>query len=241
MDELLGGGIPVGDTTLVLGPPGAGKTISSLNFIAGGLARDGRCLYISFQDTADQLIGMARTFGWDFDAARDAGRLAISHVPMGSLDLDVLGSVVREELAGGGITRVVVDSLAEMVFAGRESDRFPAYLRSLTGLIRAAGASLLVTSETTSLGPSKEPQGGLMFVFHNVIQLRYLEHDSQVSRAVNIVKMRNSTHDTAVHLYKITSAGLQVVGPLEKVTGILGWSTLTDTALVLDPGVPLPA
>jgi circadian clock protein KaiC len=240
LDGLMGGGIPIGDTTLVLGPPGAGKTIGSLNFIADGLSRQERCVYISFQDTADQLVGMSRSFGWDFQAECDAGRLTISHVPMGSLDLDVLGAVVRRQLADGDVTRVVIDSLAEMVFAGRESERFPAYLRSLAGLIRAAGASLLVTSETTSLGPSKEPLGGLMFLFHNVIQLRYLEHESKVERAVNIVKMRNSDHDTAVHLCRIKEGGLRVVGPLDEVTGILGWSTLTDTPLILKPASPLP-
>jgi hypothetical protein len=31
------------------------------------------------------------------------------------------------------------------------------------------------------------------------------------------------------------------VGPLEGVTGILGWSTLTDTALTIASGTPLPA
>jgi circadian clock protein KaiC len=241
LDELMGGGIPIGDTSLVLGPPGAGKTICSLNFIAEGIARGERCIYVSFQDTADQLVGMGRAFGWDFDTAQGTGLLTISHVPMGSLDLDVLATLVRQQLAGGGVTRLVIDSLAEMVFAGRESERFPAYLRSLAGLIRAAGASLLVTSETTSLGPSKEPLGGLMFLFHNVIQLRYLEHRSRVNRALNIVKMRNSDHNTEVHLCRVTGNGVEVVNALEGVTGILGWSTLTDTALVLEPGSPLPA
>jgi circadian clock protein KaiC len=70
LDEVMDGGIPVGDTTLVLGPPGAGKTICSLNFIAEGLSRGERCVYISFQDTADQLVGMSRVFGWDFQAER---------------------------------------------------------------------------------------------------------------------------------------------------------------------------
>jgi circadian clock protein KaiC len=79
-----------------------------------------------------------------------------------------------------------------------------------------------------------------MFLFHNVLQLRYLEHHSQLSRALNIVKMRNSSHDTAVHLCRITNTGLSIVGPLEGVTGILGWSTLTDTALTIAPGTPLP-
>jgi circadian clock protein KaiC len=151
---------------------------------------------------------------------------------MGSLDLDVLAAVVRDELAGQQITRVVIDSLAEMVFAARESDRFPAYMRSLSGLIRAAGASLLVTSETTTLGPAKEPIAGLMFLFHNVVQIRYLEHNSRVGRALNIVKMRTSDHDTGIYLCTVTAEGLNIGDALGGVTGILGWSTLTDTLLV---------
>lgn len=237
LDELLGGGIPKGDSTLILGQPGAGKSICSLRFIADGLTNSERCLYITFQDTAGQLVGMAEGFGWDFKAAHEAGRLTISHVPMGCLDLDVLAAVVREELAAGQIGRVVIDSLAEMVFAARESERFPAYMRSLMGLIRAAGASLLVTSETTTLGPAKEPLSGILFLFHNVIQLRYLERHSKVGRALNIVKMRNSNHDTGIYLCTITSEGLHIGEPLDGVTGILGWSTLTDTP----PLEPAPA
>jgi circadian clock protein KaiC len=80
-----------------------------------------------------------------------------------------------------------------------------------------------------------------MFLFHNVIQLRYLEHQSRVERVLNIVKMRNSDHDTAVHLCRVMDQGLHVVGRLDEVTGILGWSTLTDTPLVLKPAAPLPA
>jgi circadian clock protein KaiC len=180
---------------------------------------------------------MASAFGWDFEAARSAGKLAISHVPMGSLDLDVLAAVVRDDLAGEQVTRVVIDSLAEMVFAARESDRFPAYMRSLSGLIRAAGASLLVTSETTTLGPAKEPIAGLMFLFHNVVQIRYLEQNSRVARALNIVKMRTSDHDTGIYLCTVSSTGLNIGEPLEGVTGILGWSTLTDT-IVIEQGTP---
>ena len=34
-----------------------------------------------------------------------------------------------------------------------------------------------------------------LFLFHNVIQLRYLEHSSEIGRAINVIKMRNSEHD----------------------------------------------
>ncbi|HET6481646.1 MAG TPA: ATPase domain-containing protein [Actinoplanes sp.] len=232
--ELSGGGIPRGDSVLILGQPGVGKTICALRFVAEGLTDGERCLYITFQDTADQLIGMARGFGWDLESARAEKLLTISHVPMDSLDLDVLAAVIREELADGQVSRVVIDSLAEMVFAARESERFPAYMRRLIGLIRAAGASLLVTSETTTLGPAKESLSGIVFLFHDVIQLRYIERNSKVDRALNIVKMRNSDHETGVHLCTITNEGLQVGEPLEGVTGILGWTTLTE-ALHAEP------
>jgi circadian clock protein KaiC len=226
LDELMGGGPAAGDATLILGPSGAGKTIFALRYIAEGLEHGEDCLFVTFQDTSDQLVAMAAVFGWDLGTARATGRLKISHVPMGSLDLDVVAAVVREELATRPVRRVVIDSLAELAAAAREAERFPAYKRSLIGLIRADGASLVVTSETTTLGPPADPFGGLMFLFHNVIQLRYIERDSQVGRALNIGKMRNSQHDMGLHSFTITEDGMTIGDRLEGTTGLLGWSAL---------------
>jgi circadian clock protein KaiC len=226
LDELMSGGIAAGEATVVLGPSGVGKTIFSLRFVTEGIARGECCLYVTFQDTADQLITMASGFGWNLASARDNGQLVINHVPLGELDLDILTSGIRQELSDGGVDRVVIDSLAEMVLAARESERFPAYARSLTGLVRAAGASLLITSETTTLGPSPEPTGGVTFLFHNVILLRYIELNSSTGRALSIVKMRNSDHDKNVHQFEINQTGLMIGRHLEGVTGALGWSAL---------------
>ena len=55
LDTLLGGGMAVGDATVVLGPSGAGKTNFSLNFLQQGLRDKERCLYVSFQESAKQL------------------------------------------------------------------------------------------------------------------------------------------------------------------------------------------
>jgi circadian clock protein KaiC len=229
LDALMGGGMPQCDANLILGPSGAGKSIFSLGYVAEGLSQQQRCLYITFQDTTDQLVEMASGFGWDFDTARKSGQLTISHVPLGSLDLDVLASVVREQLASRDTSRVVIDSLAEMGSAAREAERFPAYLRSIVGLVRAAGASLLVTSETATIGPpSVAPLNGLMFLFHNVIQLRYLEQGTDVGRALNIIKMRKSTHAAGVHACRISDHGLAIGERLEGVTGILGWTVLSQ-------------
>jgi circadian clock protein KaiC len=226
LDNLMGDGIRAGQATAVLGPSGAGKTIFGLRFAAQGLEAGERCLYVSFQETADLLVKTAATFGWDLANARKSGQLAIHYVPVGELDLDTIAAAVRRELTKGSVRRVVIDSLAELVFAAREADRFPAYSRSLVGWIRAAGASVVITSETTTLGPMTEPIGGLSFLFHNVILLRYLEIGSELRRALNIIKMRTSNHDKGVFEYVIDDKGLTIKDRLEGVTGVLGWSAL---------------
>jgi circadian clock protein KaiC len=226
LDELMGGGISAGEASVVVGPSGVGKTIFGLRFVHEGLAQDERCLYVTFQDTPEQLVKMAAGFGWDLDPARGGRQLLVHHVPIGNLDLDMLASGIRGALADGNIRRVVIDSLAEMAYAARESERFPAYARSLTGLIRAAGASLVITSETTTLGPSPEPVSGVMFLFHNVILMRYIELNSASGRALNIVKMRNSNHNKDVYQFDIGDDGMAIGSKLEGVSGVLGWSAL---------------
>ena len=226
LDELMGGGLPEADATAILGPTGCGKTALGLGFMAQGLAEGERCIYASFQENAKQLVAKAASFGWDFEGALESGQLVIHHIPHGELDLDTLGAAVRREVTAGKVRRVVLDSLAELVVAARETERFPAYARSLVAFIRAAGASVVVTSETTALGPEAEPIGGLSFLFHNVLFLRYIEIKSESRRALSILKMRDSDHAKGVYQFEIDEHGFTVMDKLEDVTGVLGWSAL---------------
>ena len=226
LDEMTHGGLPAGGSTLVLGPSGCGKTALALRFVVEGLEHGERCLYVTFQENARQLTAKAASFGWDLSPYMTNGQLRIFNVDEGSLDLDYIAAVVRTELANGSLSRMVIDSLAEMVVAARESERFPAYARSLLGSLRAAGVSVLTTSETSSLGPTTDVVGGLSFLYHNVILLRYIELHSEVGRAVAIYKMRDSNHDKGLWAFTITEHGFEVGNKVEGVTGLLGWSAL---------------
>jgi circadian clock protein KaiC len=228
LDAMCHGGLPRGGSTLVLGPSGCGKTGLALRFLYQGLEDGERCLYVTFQENPAQLIRKAASFGWEVRPFLESGQLVIYHVPESSLDLDIVASVVRKHIADAPLQRMVIDSLAEMVMAARESERFSAYARTLLSSLRAAGVSVLTTSETSSLGPMTEPVGGLSFLYHNVLLLRYIEQESEVGRAVAILKMRNSAHEKGLWKFMITDHGFQILDKLEGVSGLLGWTVLSD-------------
>jgi len=230
LDQIANGGLPKGGSTIVLGPSGCGKTALALRFIFQGLQEGERCLYVSFQENPAQLIRKAASFGWELRPYLEAGQLTIYHVAENALDLDVVATMVRSQLAAAPLHRMVIDSLAEMVLAAHESERLAAYARTLLGLLRSSGVSVITTSETSSLGPMTDPVGGLSFLYHNVILLRYIEVNSEIGRAVAMLKMRNSAHEKGLWRFVISNLGFEVKEKLEGVSGLLGWSVLSDSA-----------
>jgi circadian clock protein KaiC len=225
LDAAIGGGIPRGDSTLLVGPSGVGKTLLGLAFIAAGLVRGERCLHVSFQETERQVREKAEAAGWDWSGVSDE-QLVIKQIPPVELDLDQVGSLIRAELERGDVKRVLVDSVAELAFAAGDTDRLPGYVWALGGFVRAAGGTSVFTNEIAALGQSGG-LGGLSFLFNNVFFLRYLELQSELARGLSILKMRQSDHDKGLIRFTIDRHGITFGERIDHVSGMLGWSALT--------------
>ena len=227
LDGAIGGGIPGGDSTLLIGPSGVGKTLIALRFVASGLEQGERCLHISFQETEQQVREKAAAAGWDWSRFGD-DQLVIRHIPPVEVDLDQAGALVRSELARGDVKRVVIDSLAELAFAAQQNERLPAYVWALGGFVRAAGGTTIFTNEMAALGQSAD-LGGLSFIFNNVFFLRYVEIESELRRGLNVLKMRQSEHDKGLLEYTIDENGIAFGDEIKGLSGMLGWSALRGT------------
>lgn len=223
LDAALAGGIPQGDTSLLLGPTGVGKTFLAVHFAAAGIEAGERALILSFQETADQLHDKAATAGFDWSGLRDE-QLSILHIPPVEVDLDHVGAMIRAEIARAPVGRLIVDSVAELAFAARDTDRLPAYLWALGGFIRAGGGTTLFTNEIAALGQTPD-LSRLSFLFDNVMLLRYIEVESQLLRALNVLKMRQSGHSKQLLRFTI-DGGIRFGDPIEDVSGLLGWTAL---------------
>ena len=221
LDTMMQGGIPAGSATIVAGPSGAGKTVIGLQFLADGLARGEAAVYASFQESDRQLKAKARHFGWDLDRPATEGKLAIVHVQPVEIGLDVVAAGIRKAASEIGAKRIVIDSIAELEHAA-DGDRFADYLWALVGVLRQDGATVVLTSETAAFfGPAFELAHGLSYIADNIILLRYTELESEIRRALVVVKMRDSDHTKSLVEFEITGKGAVVKGKFAGVSGVL--------------------
>ena len=221
LDEMMMGGIPSGSVTLVAGPSGAGKTVIGLQFLTEGLSRGEPCLYVSFQESERQLLDKARHFGWGLGDAAASGALTVTHVQPVELGLDVVAAEIKRAATASGAKRVVIDSIAELEHSA-VGQRFADYLWALVGALRHNGATTMLTSETSAFfGPAFELAHGLSYVADNVVLLRYTEIESEIHRALVVVKMRDSDHVKSLVEFEITAGGAGVVGKFAGVSGVL--------------------
>src|SRR3984957_10047122 len=67
-DEVTGGGLPRGRTTLLVGGPGSGKTIFSLQFLAHGVqVFNEPGIFVAFEEAPKRIVANFRGFGSNLD------------------------------------------------------------------------------------------------------------------------------------------------------------------------------
>lgn len=225
VDDMTGGGLPAGDATLVMGPSGVGKTALALHWLQEGLDSGERCMYVTLEETRGELLHKARSFGMSFDDAVESGQLDIIAVPPIELEIDAFGVELREAIEALDPTRVVVDSLGELIPAARARGRFPSFLWSLTATVREHGAAAVFTYEMSTLG-SADRLDSLSYLFHDVIVLRYMERGSELGRVLTVLKMRRSVHAKGLLHYRIGDTGFDPVGDADVASGVLGWTVI---------------
>jgi len=221
LDEMMDGGVPSESATIIAGPSGAGKTVIALQFLTEGLRAGEPCVYASFQESERQITSKATHFGWDLSRSIAEEKLAVIHVQPVELGLDVVAAQIRKAVVDAGARRVVIDSISELEHAA-DGGRFADYLWALVGAIRKEGATVVLTSETAAFfGPAFELAHGLSFIADNILLLRYTELDSEIRRALVVVKMRDSDHTKSLVEFEITNKGAAVKGKFAGVTGVM--------------------
>ncbi len=224
LDAMLGGGLPVGDATLVAGPSGTGKSVVSTHFIAAGAAQGERCVLAIFEEHPDDYVRRAKDIGLDLEAMVSKGDLRILYLRRLDLSLDETLLMIRKAVEEIGAKRLVFDSLTgfEVALAPTFKADFQESLYHMIGVLTQLGVSLMMTIEVPETFDTFQfSPHAISFLTENIIFLRYAELRGELRKVLAVVKMRRSKHSAEFRAYEITERGLVIRETLRDWRGLL--------------------
>ena len=230
LDALIGGGIPEGDSLLLAGPSGTGKTVMASQFIGEGLRHGEPGVIAIFEELPPEYVRRAAKLGLDFETPQKDGALKIIYIRPLDLSVDETVYEIIGAVRQTGAKRVVIDSLVgfEMALAPEFRHEYRESLYRMIGALTRLGVTVVSTVEIE--------QDFTSFVFSNfmisfladdIVRLQYVSINGQLRRMLLVVKMRGSAHSIDMHEYQITEKGA-VIGE-----ALRGYRALTS-------GIPGP-
>jgi circadian clock protein KaiC len=149
LDEMLGGGVPAGDSILVSGPSGSGKSVLATQFIAEGLRKGEPGVIAVFEERPLEYVGRAGKFGLDLDASVREGKLKVLYLRPLDLSVDETLHEILSAVEEIGAQRVVIDSLAgfELALAPVFREDFRESLYRMIGALTGRGITVMSTVE----------------------------------------------------------------------------------------------
>ena len=216
IDEMLADGYWSGASTMVAGPSGSGKTLMGLHFIFNGAAEGQPGIIATLQENRNQLERVVSGFGWSLDSD---GVELMYRSPV-DLYLDEWFYDLLDVIDRTRARRVFIDSLGDLRRAAVDELRFREYLYSLLQRSTKQQISIMMSYETRALfGVSHLSEGDISHLSDNVILLQFVRRDTQIRRAVTVLKTRASRHEPDVREFKITPQGIVLGEPLNALSG----------------------
>jgi circadian clock protein KaiC len=215
-DKMMRGGVLEGDSLLIAGPSGTGKTALATQFIAEGLRHGEPGIMAIFEERPQGYTERADRFGLNLKTPQEKGKLEILYLRPLDLSVDETMQEILDAVERIGAKRLVIDSLVslEMALAPGFRTDFRESLYRMIVALTGAGVTILSTVETedTFTGFTFSHYT-ISFLTDDIVRLRYVEIDGQLRKVMVIIKMRGGNHSKDIREYVITDKGVVVIRP----------------------------
>lgn len=216
LDAMMGGGIIQGDSCLIAGPSGTGKSALATHFIAEGLRHGEPAVISIFEERPRGYADRAAAFGLDLKTPQETGKLEILYLRPLDLSVDETMQEILDAVERVGAKRLVIDSLVgfEMALAPGFREDFRESLYRMIVALTGAGVTILSTVEVEDTFTSMPfSHYAISFLTDDMIRMRYVEIDGQLRKVIVVIKMRGGNHSKDIREYMITDKGFVIIGP----------------------------
>src|ERR1700733_10398250 len=216
LDDVLGGGLPVGHFYLIEGEPGTGKTTLALQFMAEGLRHGEKVLYVTLSESRNELLMVARVHGLGLDSSailevrpseqdlKPEGQYTVFHPA--EVELNDRVQTIMTEVDRQKPNRLVIDALSEVRMLAKDPLR---YRRQVLSLKEYApeNCTVLLLDDRSSRYADLE----LHSIVHGVVSMGRVSREyGKTMRRIEVTKLRGCAFREGYHDYIIRSGGVSI-------------------------------
>jgi circadian clock protein KaiC len=235
LDALLGGGIDRGTATLLVGPPGSGKSTVALQYASAAAQRGDHAAVFAFEESKSVLLGRAAGLGMAIVEGAGPGQVMVQNIDPTEISPGQFAHGVRQAVERDGARVIVIDSLNGYLNAMPADQFLTAQLHELLAYLNHRGvATFLIAAQSGVLGQLMRSPIDASYLADAVVMLRMYEHAGRVKKAISVLKKRSGDHEESIRQIWFDRQGVHLSEPLMHLRGVL-------TGVPVDLGTaPLP-
>ncbi|PZV05476.1 MAG: circadian clock protein KaiC [Leptolyngbya sp.] len=224
LDEMCGGGFFKDSIILATGATGTGKTLLVSKFLVDGCKSGERAILFAYEESRAQLSRNAYSWGVDFEAMEEQGLLKIICAYPESAGLEDHLQIIKTEISQFKPSRVAIDSLSALD-RGVSNNSFRQFVIGVTGFAKQEEITGFFTNTTEQfMGLHSITESHISTITDTILMLQYVEVRGELSRAINVFKMRGSWHDKGIREYTINSQGPDIKDSFRNLERIISGS-----------------
>jgi circadian clock protein KaiC len=221
LDQLLGGGVDRGTSTLLMGPPGSGKSTIALQYAIAATSRGDHAAAFLFDETKAAMFARSSGIGLTIHDGIGAGKIDIQQIDPAAISPGEFAHRVRTSVERGARV-VVIDSLNGYLNSMPPNHFLTAQLHELLSYLNAQGvATILVLAQSGLMGANMTSPVDASYLADSVVMLRYFEHGGKVKKAISVVKKRTGGHEESIRGLTFDASGIHLSEPLMSLRGVL--------------------
>ena len=222
IDELTGGGLGRGNSTLIMGPAGTGKSTLAVQYVIAAAARGEKAAMFVFDESLGTLFARAEALSMPLTKAFDDGMVSVQQIDPAELAPGEFGCEVRRAVEENDVKVVVIDSLNGFLNAMPEERYLTLHLHELLCYLGERGVTtILVMAQHGLIGAGMTSSIDISYLADCVILLRYYEANAQIHKAISVLKKRSGPHEKYIRDYEMGPNGVRVGPPLTQFRGLL--------------------
>jgi circadian clock protein KaiC len=221
LDDLLGGGLDRGTTTLILGTVGTGKSTLALQY-ARQMASNGETgIIFAFDESRSIMLARAKALGLDLAKHIESGMLTVQQVDPAELSPGEFADRIRKTV-DRGCKFVMIDTLNGYLNAMPGERYLNNQLHELTSYLNYKGVVTVLVLAQHGLVSGAEAPVDLSYLSDTVLNLRFFEAFGEVKQSIAVIKKRSGCHEKTIRELKLeTGHGVRVGQPLKEFQGVL--------------------